>query len=72
MPKSIAHPTDSRLLERSRQHIVKFAQDHGLSLRQATQVGRYAHDKQYKRMRAAVKTLRTRSWPCSARRAHAG
>jgi len=69
MPKAIAHPTDSRLLERSRQHMVKFAQDHGLSLRQnynreaprlATQVGRYAHAKQYKRMRAAIKTLRTR------------
>jgi IS5 family transposase len=69
MPKAIAHPTDSRLIERSRQHMVKFAQDHGLSLRQnynreaprlATQVGRYAHAKQYKRMRAAIKTLRTR------------
>lgn len=69
MPKAIAHPTDSRLLERSRQHMVKFAQDHGLNLRQnynreaprlATQVGRYAHAKQYKRMRAAIKTLRTR------------
>ena len=69
MPKAIAHPTDSRLLERSRQHMVKFAQDHGLHLRQnynreaprlATQVGRYAHAKQYKRMRAAIKTLRTR------------
>lgn len=69
MPKAIAHPTDSRLLERSRQHMVKFAKDHGLSLRQnynreaprlATQVGRYAHAKQYKRMRAAIKTLRTR------------
>ena len=69
MPKAIAHPTDSRLLERSRQHMVKFAQDNGLNLRQnynreaprlATQVGRYAHAKQYKRMRAAIKTLRTR------------
>lgn len=69
MPKAIAHPTDSRLLERSRQHMVKFAQDHGIDLRQnynreaprlATQVGRYAHAKQYKRMRAAIKTLRTR------------
>lgn len=68
-PKAIAHPTDSRLLERSRQHLVKFAQDNGLSLRQnynreaprlATQVGRYAHAKQYKRMRGAIRTLRTR------------
>ena len=69
MPKAIAHPTDSRLLERSRQHMVKFAKDHGLSLRQnynreapglAIQVGRYAHAKQFKRMRGALKTLRTR------------
>ncbi len=69
MPKAIAHPTDSRLLERSRQHLVKFAKDNGLSLRQnynreaprlATQIGRYAHAKQYKRMRGALKTLRTR------------
>jgi IS5 family transposase len=69
MPKAIAHPTDSRLLERSRQHMVKFAQDNGLKLRQnynreaprlTTQVGRYAHAKQYKRMRGALKTLRTR------------
>tara|TARA_B110001454_G_scaffold214618_2_gene234698 strand:- start:4414 stop:4833 length:420 start_codon:yes stop_codon:yes gene_type:complete len=29
MPKAIANPTDSRLLERSRQHMAKFAQDHG-------------------------------------------
>ena len=34
MPKAIAHPTDSRLLERSRQHMVKFAQDHDISPRQ--------------------------------------
>ena len=34
MPKAIARPTDSRLLERSRQHLVKFAQDNGLKVRQ--------------------------------------
>jgi len=34
MPKAIAHPTDSRLLERSRQHRVKFAQRNALKLRQ--------------------------------------
>jgi len=34
MPKAIAHPTDSRLLERSREHLVKFADKHNLSLRQ--------------------------------------
>jgi IS5 family transposase len=34
MPKAIAHPTDSRLLEKSRQHLVKAAKAHGLKLRQ--------------------------------------
>ena len=69
MPKAIAHPTDSRLLEKSRVHLVKLAADHGIPLRQnynrqaprlAAQVGRYAHAKQYKRMRKAVRTLKTR------------
>ena len=69
MPKAIAHPTDSRLLDKSRQHLVKAAKEHGLRLRQnynrvaprlAAQIGRYAHAKQFKRMRKAVRTLRTR------------
>jgi transposase, IS5 family len=69
MPKAIAHPTDSRLLERSRQHLVKLAEQHGIALRQnyhreaprmAAQIGRYAHAKQFKRMHKAVKTLKTR------------
>lgn len=69
MPKAIAHPTDSRLLDKSRQHLVKAAQDNGLKLRQnynrvaprlAAQIGRYAHAKQYKRMKKTVRTLRTR------------
>lgn len=69
MPKAIAHPTDSRLLEKSRQHLVKLADDHGIELRQnynreaprlAAQAGRYAHAKQYKRMKKTIKTLRTR------------
>lgn len=34
MPKAIAHPTDSRLLDRSRQHLVKAAEENGLRLRQ--------------------------------------
>jgi len=54
MPKAIAHPTDSRLLEKSRQHLVKLATDNNIALRQnynreaprlAAQVGRYAHAK---------------------------
>ncbi len=69
MPKAIAHPTDSKLFERSRQHLVKAAEAHGLSLRQnynrtaprlAAQIGRYAHAKQFKRMKKALRTLRTR------------
>ncbi len=69
MPKAIAHPTDSRLLERCREHLVKAAAQHGLKLRQnynreaprlAGQIGRYAHAKQYKRMKRALRTLRSR------------
>ncbi|RDI24953.1 IS4 family transposase [Pseudacidovorax intermedius] len=69
MPKAIAHPTGSRLLDRSRQHLVKAAADNGLRLRQnynrvaprlAAQIGRYAHAKQFKRMKKAVRALRTR------------
>ncbi len=59
MPKAIAHPTDSRLLDKSRQHLVKAAEDNGLRLRQ--NYNRVApHAKQFKRMRRAVRTLRTR------------
>lgn len=69
MEKAVAHPTDSRLLERSREHLVKAAQECGLTLRQnynregprlALQVGRYAHARQYKRMNGVLRTLRTR------------
>ena len=69
MPKAVAFPTDSRLLEKSRQHLVKLANEHQIDLRQnynreaprlAAQVARYAHAKQYKRMKKAIRTLRTR------------
>ncbi|MCL2886197.1 MAG: IS5 family transposase [Betaproteobacteria bacterium] len=68
MEKAIAYPTDSRLLERGRQHLVKLADRLGIQLRQnynrqaprlAGQVGRYAHAKQYRRMHATLKKLRT-------------
>ena len=68
MEKAVAYPTDSRLLERGRQHLVKLAGVLGLTLRQnynrkaprlAIQVGRYAHARQYRRMRASLKSLRT-------------
>jgi IS5 family transposase len=68
MEKAVAYPTDSRLLERGRQHLVRLADVLGITLRQnynrtaprlAIQVGRYAHAKQFRRMRAKLRTLRT-------------
>ncbi|PZX48973.1 IS5 family transposase [Cereibacter changlensis] len=67
MEKAIAHPTDSRLYERARDQLVALAQEAGVELRQsyarlaprlALQVGRYAHAKQFKRMRKALKRLK--------------
>ena len=67
-PKAIAHPTDSKLLNRSRERLVRLAKKHNINLRQSyqrkgpqtvLQAGRYAHARQYKRMRKAVKTLKT-------------
>lgn len=66
--KAIAHPTDSRLLERIRIKLVKLAKDGGLKLRQnynreaprvAVQIGRYAHAKQFKRMRGSLRRLKS-------------
>lgn len=67
MEKAIAYPTDSRLVERARAQLVGLAREAGIELRQsyarlaprlAAQVGRYAHAKQFKRMRKALRTLR--------------
>jgi len=69
MPKAVAHPTDSRLLEKSRQHLLKLAEDNGLMLRQnynreapriAMQIGRYARAKQFRRMKRSLRTLKSR------------
>ena len=69
MPKSIAFPTDSALLEAAREKLVKTAATYGMALRQnynrqgprlARQVGRYAHARQFKRMHATLRALRTR------------
>jgi IS5 family transposase len=69
MEKAIAYPTDSALLERSRTHLVKAARQCSLHLRQnynreaprlVGQIGRFAHAKQYRRMRAALRRLRSR------------
>lgn len=68
MEKAVAFPTDSRLLERGRQHLVRLADLLGLKLRQnynrqaprmAVQVARYAHARQFRRMQAGLKRLRT-------------
>ncbi|MDP4991141.1 MAG: IS5 family transposase [Marivita lacus] len=67
MEKNIAYPTDARLYEKARAKIVALAQEAGVQLRQtyarkapllAAQVGRYAHARQFKRMRKALRTLK--------------
>lgn len=68
MEKAINYPTDGKLLESARQHLVRLAVKLGIRLRQnynreaprmAAQVARYVHAKQYRRMRGALKGLRT-------------
>ena len=67
MEKNIAFPTDSKLLNRAREQLVDLASECGLKLRQsyarvgrfaALNTGRYAHAKQFKRMRKEVKKLK--------------
>jgi IS5 family transposase len=67
MEKNIAHPTDARLYETARRKLVGLAREAGLGLRQnynrlgprlASQVGRYAHARQFKRMRKALRRLK--------------
>ncbi|RWR05773.1 IS5 family transposase [Paenirhodobacter populi] len=67
MEKNIAHPTDARLYERARAVLVGLAKRAGIDLRQsyarlaprlAVQVGRYAHARQFKRMRKALRQLK--------------
>jgi transposase, IS5 family len=66
--KAIAHPTDSRLLETARAKLVESAKDAGIDLKQTfakegkelgRKAGRYAHARQFKRMRRAIKRQRT-------------
>ena len=68
-PKNIAFPTDARLLLTAIQQLAKLARAHDVPLRQsyarlakraALMAGRYAHAKQFKRMRGRLKFLRTR------------
>lgn len=67
MEKAVAYPTDSKLLYKAREELVKLAQGEGISLRQnyrrkakraLVKSGRYGHAKQYKRMRKEIKHLR--------------
>ena len=67
-PKAIAHPTDSRLYLKALLTLVGQAKEAGVKLRQshtrlakkaAVKVGRYAHAKQFKRMRRELKRLKT-------------
>ena len=67
MEKNIAYPTDARLYERARQKLVALAKEAGVELRQsyarlasrlALQVGRYAHARQFKRMRKVLRRLK--------------
>ena len=67
MEKNIAYPTDARLYERARDQLADLAQEAGVELRQsyaclaprlALQVGRYAHAKQFRRMRKTLKKLK--------------
>jgi IS5 family transposase len=66
--KAIAHPVDSRLLEMARHKVVATAKRCGIAFKQTyakegkalrRKAGGYAHAKQYKRLRKAVKRQRT-------------
>jgi len=67
--KNIAHPTDSKLYHKAIIRLGEAAKNHGVKLRQsyvrvakkhAIKVSRYAHAKQFKRMRRELKKLRTK------------
>ena len=67
-PKAIAHPTDARLYLKAILSLVRQAKRFGIVLRQShtrlaraasVRAGRYAHARQYRRMRRELKKLRT-------------
>lgn len=69
MEKAITYPTDSKLIETARQKLVKQANAEGIQLRQnynrvgprlAIKTARYAHARQFKRMRASLKKQSSR------------
>lgn len=66
--KNITYPTDSKLLHKAIEKIVGAARKRGITLRQsykrkakaaAMMAGRYAHAKQFKRMRRELRKLKT-------------
>lgn len=66
--KAIAYPTDSRLLEVARTKLVQAAKQTGIALKQtfakegrqlSFKAGRYAHARQFKRMRRSIKRQKT-------------
>jgi len=66
--KAVTFPTDSQLLNRSRERLVKLCRRHGVELRQsyarvgpkaALKASRYAHARQMKRMNRELRRLRT-------------
>ena len=68
MPKNVSYPTDSKLMNRSRERLVTLSKKHGVDLRQnynlimkklTRQIGGYLHAKQMKRAKAAIKKLKT-------------
>lgn len=68
MEKAIAHPVDSKLFNRMREHLVREAESLNIKLRQnynqvapqlVKKAARYGHAKQYARMRKASNKLRT-------------
>jgi len=68
MEKNITFPTDAKLYDTARKHLVKLAKLWGIKLRQnynfvskrhLRKVGQYGHARQYKRMKKEVKKLKT-------------
>ena len=66
--KAVAYPTDSQLLETARAKLVEAAREAGVELKQTFakearslryKAGRYAHARQFKRMRRAIQRQRT-------------
>lgn len=66
--KAVSHPTDSKLLEAARSKVVEAAKANGIELKQTYakegrelrfKAGRYAHARQFRRMRKVIKRQRT-------------